>query len=116
MASLARIGTFVDISEDEFLRLRGLMREAAARRHLLPNDIRLGGYYSNGLAGEGWSVRRIVDAESDGEDAKIIWRSVAGRDRNETGVSTRRAFSAWARCEVVRVDNAWTQTSASAAA
>lgn len=109
VAALSRIGTFVDISEAEFLRLRQLMQEAAARRHLRPEDIRLGGYYTNGVSGEAWSVRRIVDVERGSADGKVIWRAVAGRDRNESGVCTRADFAAWARSEVVRVANAWTQ-------
>lgn len=107
VAALHRIGTFVDITEDEFIRLRRLMREAAARRHMEPADIRLGAYYSNGVSGDGWSVRRIVDADPGSSDGNVIWRSVAGHDRNETGISTRRDFAAWARCEVVRAENAW---------
>lgn len=104
--ALGRIGTFVDVSETEFLRLERLMHEAATRRQLRPEDIRLGAYYANGAPGESWSVRRIIDS---GHDGRIIWRSVAGQDRNASGVSTRAEFVQWARYEVSRVANAWTR-------
>ena len=105
--ALSRIGTFVDISEDEFMRLRELMREAADRRHLAPGDIKLGRSYSNGAVGSHWCVRMIVDEQKDKPEGTIIWRAVAGRDRNQTGLNTRRDFAAWAAYEVVRSDSTW---------
>lgn len=115
VAALRRHGTFVDISEDEFLRLGQLMSEAAEHRRVRAEDIRLGAYYSNATTGQDWSVRQIIDAAA-GSEGKIIWRSVAGFDRYETGLSTRREFAAWASYEVVRAENAWTRpTQANAA-
>lgn len=105
-AALARIGTFVDISEDEFLRLRELMREAEAGRRIKAEDIRLGAYYSNGATGPDWCVRRIVDEEPSGAK-RVIWRTIAGAGRDETGLATREAFATWAACEVVRAETTW---------
>lgn len=107
VAALESIGTFVDIREDEFERLRELTRTAAASRHLKPEDIRLGAYYSNGVFGEDWSVRRIVDAAAGTEDGDIIWRAVAGKDRNESGHCSRRTFAEWAAHEVLRSESTW---------
>lgn len=110
VAALESIGTFVDISEDEFLELRALMREAAAARRLTPDEIRLGGYYSNGAFGPDWSVRQVIDAArttTDGIGGDVIWRVVAGRDRNATGLSTRADFARWAASEVVRSESTW---------
>lgn len=105
--ALRRIGTFVDITEDEFMRLRELMREAADRRHLATDDIKLGRSYSNGAVGSHWGVRMIVDEEKGKPDGTVIWRAVAGRDRNQTGLSTRGDFAAWAAYEVVRSESTW---------
>lgn len=105
--ALRRIGTFVDISEDEFVRLRELMREAADKRHLAAADIKLGRSYSNGQSDSRWCVRMIVDEQKDKPDGTVIWRSVAGRDRNQTGLSTRGDFAAWAAYEVVRSGTTW---------
>lgn len=106
-AALSRIGTFVDVSEEEFVRLRDLMREAAERRHLTPADIKLARTYSNGAAGSRWSVRLIVDEDKTKPDGTVIWRSVAGHDRNQTGHSTRSDFANWAAYEVVRSKATW---------
>ncbi|MBU2580625.1 MAG: HPP family protein [Alphaproteobacteria bacterium] len=107
VAALSRIGTFVDISEEEFNELRSLMREEEARRRLPPNQIRLGGYYANRGEADGYSVRRVVDVEPGKEQGRIIWRCVAGNDRNTQGMSSRQEFIEWACCEVERSGNAW---------
>ncbi len=107
VAALESIGTFVDIREDEFERLRELTRSAAANRHLKPEDIRLGAYYSNGAFGEDWSVRRIIDTATGSQNGDVIWRVVAGRDRNESGHCSRQTFSLWAAHEVVRSESTW---------
>jgi hypothetical protein len=79
--ALKRIGTFVDISEAEFLSLRNMMREGAARRRLKPGDVRFGGYYSDGSDGAEFCVRRILDEETNAPDGRVIWRVVAGLNR-----------------------------------
>lgn len=110
IAALARIGTFVDISEDEFNRLTELTRTSAEARRLKPEHIRVGGYYSNGAFGSDWAVRRVVDADPADPDGDVIWRVVAGRDRNTTGLSTRRELAQWAACEVVRSESTWVRS------
>ena len=107
MTALTRIGTFVDISEHDFLQLRDLMVEAAAKRRLLPSEIKLGHYYSNGATGAEWSVRRIVDEQAGKLDGNVIWRAVAGREGNVQGLSSRREFANWASYEVVQKGMAW---------
>jgi CBS domain-containing membrane protein len=107
VSALKRIGTFVDISESEFLALRTMMREEAARRRLKPEEVRLGSYYSNGADGADFCVRRVVDQESDLPDGRVIWKVVAGLNREQTGISTRSEFANWACCEVQRAETAW---------
>ncbi len=114
--ALRRIGTFVDISEDEFVRLTRLTQEAAESRRLQPEQIRVGGYYSNGAFGPDWAVRLVVDAAKGNPDGDVIWRVVAGRDRNATGLSSRRDLSLWAACEVVRLESTWVRAAGGAVA
>ncbi|MGD9784879.1 MAG: HPP family protein [Hyphomicrobiaceae bacterium] len=116
VAALSRIGTFVDISEDEFLELRALMREAAERRKLRPDEILLGACYSNGGQGDAFAVRWVVDEEPLHHGGRVIWRVVAGRDRDQTGLSTREDFAAWACCAVRRVETTWIRAEATVAA
>lgn len=107
IAALSRIGTFVDISEEEFNELRGLMREEEAKRRILPNKIRLGGYYAKRGEADSFSVRRVVDVEPGMTEGRVKWRSVAGDDRNTQGMSSRHEFTEWACCEVERSGSAW---------
>ena len=111
-AALARIGTFIDIDERDFVRLMQLTQEAADERRIKPEAIRLGAYYSNAAFGADWSVRRIVDVDGSAADGRVIWRAVAGRGRNETGLSTRNEFVAWAAHEVVRSESTWVRQDA----
>jgi CBS domain-containing membrane protein len=105
--ALSRMGTFVDISERDFLQLRDLMVEAAAARRPKAEDIKLGHYYSNGATGAEWSVRRIVDEQAGKLDGNVIWRAVAGRDGNVQAMSGRREFAQWASYEVVQRGADW---------
>ena len=105
--ALNSIGTFIDISEHDFLQLRDLMVEAAAKRRPQPADIKLGHYYSNGATGSEWSIRRIVDEQAGKLDGNVIWRAVAGREGNVQGMSSRREFANWAGYEVVRKGANW---------
>lgn len=106
-AALGRIGTFVDIDEDEFFRVKKLMEEIAESRHLRPEDIKLGHCYSNDTAGADWSVRQIVDQQPGAIDGAVIWRAVAGRERYQTGTCSRLEFAGWAKFEVARSENTW---------
>jgi CBS-domain-containing membrane protein len=107
IAGLSRIGTFVDISEHDFFRLRDLMVEAADKRRPQPADIKLGHYYSNGATGSDWSVRRIVDEQAGKLDGSVIWRAVAGREGNVQKMSSRQEFARWASYEVVQKGMSW---------
>lgn len=107
MSALRSIGTFIDIDEADFLRLRELMRESAESRHIPPGSIKLGHYYSNGAFGADWAVRRVIDEDAANAEGDIIWRCVAGRDRNQSGLSKRSEFESWAAYEVVRSESTW---------
>lgn len=112
VASLRRIGTFVDISEDEFLMLRKLMREEeASRSRLKPQDLRVGRYYSNGASGQDFCVR-CIDEEERAGDRGLKWTVVAGQDRDAVGSCSREEFSNWAFCEVQRAETTWIRKAA----
>lgn len=106
-AALSRIGTFIDIDEEDFRRLQVLAQEAAESRRMQPDEIRLGACYSNGAFGPDWSVRRVIDEGPGPDGGSIIWRIVAGRGRNDSGLCSRREFAAWAEYEVVRSESSW---------
>lgn len=114
MAALARVGTFVDISEADFLRLTQLMKEEKVRRRVAPEQLRLGASYANDASGAEAEVRRIVDMDKTRAGGDVIWRVIAGRNRNETGHATREAFASWAAFEVVRGESTWVRREAGA--
>ena len=66
-------------------------------------------FYSNGEFGDDWAVRQVVDESGhhDPEKDKIIYKTVAGKGRRRSGVSTRAEFARWARYEVFRDENSW---------
>jgi len=107
VSALSRIGTFVDISEEEFLQLRSLMREAADKRRLKPEEIALGRCYSNGAHGADFAVRWVVDEEPAQPGGRVIWRGLAGRERDMAGLCSRAEFAAWAGYEVRRIQSTW---------
>lgn len=61
--------------------------------------IEVGAFYTNGKAGLAWSVRQVVDvaAHTDPSKYTIIYRTVDGADKNQSGTTTLREFSDWAK-------------------
>lgn len=110
--ALSQLDSFVDVSEDELLRIYTLATGQARQRHLAPTDIRIGGAYSNGEQGEEWSVREVVDESrsDDPEKDRVIYKVVAGPARRDSGVATRAEFARWAKYEVVRHGQGWKRT------
>lgn len=109
IAALRRVGSFIDVSEEEFRHVLALANEAAQGHHLAPERLAVGRYYSNGAFGSDWEVRQIVDSgpQADPDQDQVIWRAITGPRRNTTGVSSRGAFGRWAAYEVARSESTW---------
>jgi CBS domain-containing membrane protein len=105
--ALSEMDSFIDVSEDDLMRIYHLATGASDRRHLKPEQLQLGHYYSNGKYGDEWSVRLIVDESEDLHDNRLIYKVVAGRGRRTSGVLDRDAFACWARYEVYRDEENW---------
>lgn len=106
--ALGRIGSYIDVSEDDLATIYRLAREHADTRHVPLDSIRVGSYYSNGDYGHHWSVRQVVDTDErpDGEGL-VIYKTVAGRNRRQSGTCTRDEFARWAKYEVFLNENSW---------
>lgn len=107
--ALSQLDSYVDVNEHDLLRIYELATQQARTRQLELTAVQLGSYYSNGEYGEEWAVRQIVD-ESRSKDAakdQVIYRTVAGGPRRESGVMTRAEFARWARYQVIRDDENW---------
>ncbi len=104
--ALSEINSFVDISEQDLLRIYNL---ATARsidaEHLHISQIKLWHFYSNGASGEDWTVRQLVDEDDDGTN--VIYKTMVGPGVRSTGHVTRKEFADWADYEVEQVDGAW---------
>lgn len=107
--ALSQLDSYVDVSEHDLLRIYELATKQLYSRQFDPAGVRLGRYYSNGESGDKWAVRQIVDESPSADPAKdqVIYRTVAGTKRRESGVMTRSEFARWARYEVTRHGQGW---------
>ena len=111
--ALSQIDSYVDISEDDLLRIYALATGKERQRRFDPARILAGHYYSNGQHSDNWSVRQIIDA-SPGRDPQrdmVVYKVVAGAGRRGSGVLTRAEFAAWAREELLRDGDEWIRAS-----
>ena len=109
VSALAQIDSFIDVSEHDLLRIYELVTRQAEQRHLSPEDIRLGHYYSNGGSGTEWCIRQVVDESTHPDTARdmVVFKVVAGPGLRQSGVLTRQEFATWSRYELVRDDENW---------
>ena len=111
--ALSQIDSFVDVNEDELLRIYELATNRSRYGHLDTDEITLGAYYSNGAHGDKWAVRQIVDESPSTETDKdmLIYKIVAGLDRRTSGCMTRMEFLSWAKYRVIRDEGNWKRIS-----
>lgn len=106
--ALEELESLVDISDEELQALYQALRRQQAHDALGEHDLRIGGCYSNGEAGERWAVRRIIDASEPGaKRPQLIIKTVAGAGRGDVRVMARADFLRWGRYEVVADAGAW---------
>ena len=106
--ALGRMGSYIDVTEEDLSTIYRLAREHAASHHLPAEAIRVGAYYSNGDYGEHWSVRQVVDTDDrPGGEGLVIYKTVAGKNRRQSGTVTRDEFARWAKYEVFLNENSW---------
>jgi len=107
--ALSEIDSFVDINEQDLLRIYSLATSRALSKHLEPSEIKLWHYYSNGEEGDSWSIRRIVDESTAGADDTdtVIYKVMDGHGYRSTAYLPRGVFAQWARYEVEHKDGQW---------
>ncbi len=105
--ALRQIGSFIDITEEDLAEIYQLARQHAHGTHLQADEIRLGGCYSNGEAGEQFCVRKVIDESPD--QGTVIYRTLAGQNRRNSEMCTRSAFALWAKYEVQPEGTGWRQ-------
>jgi CBS-domain-containing membrane protein len=92
----------VDVASDDLQRLFMLSLRHAQNQQMRPEQIVLGGYYTNGKHGAEWSVRRVIDESVSDVPEKdmVIYRVVEGHGLREADSCTRAEFARWAAREV----------------
>ncbi len=105
--ALSQIDSFVDVTEEDLLRIYELATGHSSRTGVKPEALRVGGCYSNGLHGAAWAVRRIERISGEGDQARVTYRVVAGAEHPDRGALSREAFSQWAAFPVVLKGDTW---------
>jgi CBS domain-containing membrane protein len=103
--ALSEIDSFIDINEEDLLRIYDLATQRHQAQHLPVEEIELGGIYSNGGYGSEWSLRQIIDESADRQ--LLIFKTVAGTGGSGTGSSSRNEFAKWAKYRVRKGDQEW---------
>ena len=106
--ALDELDSMVAISDEELQALYQALRRRQEHDSLTAADLRVDGCYSNGQAGENWSVLQIVDALDPGaRRAQFIVKAIAGRGRNEVRTMSQEDLLAWGKYEVVPDGSVW---------
>ena len=96
------MNTFMDIDEDDLMRIYGLVRRhAAGSEGITPADLQIGRFFSNGEFGNAWEVREILPAA--GHD-QVRYRIGVGPLSGETTVSQ---FIDWIAYRVTKDTDSW---------
>ena len=96
--ALSDIDLVVDLNVNDLQKIFALAIEHAEIPMFSSQQIKLGGYYTNGKHGAEWSVRHIIDEAQydDPEKDMVIYRVVEGQGLKSADSCTRNAFSQWA--------------------
>lgn len=107
--ALSEIDSFVDVSEDDLLRIYAIATQQAQTRSFDVNQLYLGGYYSNNEYGDHWAVRQIIDESrhDDPEKDLLIYKVVAGEHYRQTATVSRQQFARWAKHQVKQENEQW---------
>ncbi len=107
--ALSKIDSFIDVSEEDLLRIYSLATENANKRYFPLDGIRLGKFYSNGEYGDKWCVRQVVDESQDADPEKyqIIYKVIAGEKRRSSSCNSLLDFARWAKYQVELDEENW---------
>lgn len=96
--AIADMDLVVDVTTDDLQRLIALTMEHASKLEMTADQIKMGGFYTNGRHGGEWSVRRIIDEYNSPDPKKdmVIYRVVEGQGLRSSDSCTRQDFARWA--------------------
>jgi len=107
MRALGKLDTFMDISEQDLLKIYRLAGGGDEVK-LTAENIQSGSCYSNGAYGAEWQVREVLEIVTAGDNRQIVsYRVLAGHSRKTTGKCGLMEFARWAHYRVLRNENSW---------
>lgn len=111
--AMEQVNTYIDVTSEDLAELFELAMEHAQRQESHPQQILVGGYYSNGQIGSEWCIRQVIDASAGhrpGEE-QLIYKNVAGSEAPGTGTCSTEEFQRWARFPVRQQGHLWMRLS-----
>lgn len=110
-AALGGMDEMYYISDEQLQRLyEALVSIESTLPVMSPEALEPGNFYSNGLRGERWAVRQIIDANPhNARKPQVIVKTVAGQGRGSVQLMSRHAFSQWAKYPVYPDTGQWTR-------
>lgn len=105
--ALKKIGSYIDIDEDDLAKIYKLAFKHAQHISDQPELIAEGNHYSNGLYGPQWCVRKVTTISGDGIDAVVTYKIVEGNGGGSSASCTMAEFTDWQQYEVIHDKGAW---------
>jgi len=89
----------IDIEPEQIKYIVDKADEIMRSEQVTDFHIEVGAFYTNGKAGLAWSVRQVVDASAQPDPAtyRILYRTVDGANKNQSGTTPLIEFSDWAK-------------------
>ena len=103
--ALSKIDTFMDINEDDLLRIYELARSHSDKEPIV--EIQAGRCFSNGGFGRNWEVRQVSADYSTDNSARVAYQIIAGTEEGGSGETGLDDFKAWSSYAVVRNGDSW---------
>lgn len=106
--ALNEIDAMIDISDDQLQVVYQALARQQENTHIDAGSLKPGAYYSNGLSGELWGIRQVIDSsEPSARKPQVIYKTIAGAGKGEIRVLPNAQFAAWARYEVIAGAERW---------
>lgn len=107
--ALREMDSYVDIQFDDLLKLVELANSHAKSKRVAEEDLKVGGFYSNGMPGKSWSVREVLQivARRPGRPGRVRYKTIKGMGEGGTGITRLSEFVRWARYPVAPDEKGW---------
>jgi len=103
--ALKEIDSFVDINEYDLKRIFALANASATSKLLDTNDIKVGGFYTNGKPGKEWSIRQVIEETPNNDIITFKLISKSKKTRNKS--ISKKKFAEWAKYEITKENGHW---------